>query len=278
MSDSLQIYLPAELVHAIIVRMEDRDADYRPLKRGLASCSLTCRRWAAIIRPALFHQLTLRSAEDVSQLIALLRVPDFMGCALGDCIRWLEVVDDSASAPGTIPWSHQILRLDRQLPSVSIALTIEGAPADGLKCSSSLLFSLLPRSLPVSAMALSQLTLSDLRLQSVQTLLDMVEYLRVTDIRLYAITFVEGNLGHVRHRRSPPRLHNSRLTVSRCFPDPANLQRWVVISNILLARRASRPLNIATQVLIERYVHLLLSCTRDEDHVEKLEVDIFEST
>ena len=84
MSSVRQIYLPSELVHAVLIRTEDFGRNGL-IKRGLASCSLTCKHWAVLIRPMLFMHLTLSSAEDVSRLVAFLNA-DVLEPALSYCI------------------------------------------------------------------------------------------------------------------------------------------------------------------------------------------------
>ena len=278
MSDVPQTYLPDELVHAIVVRMRDRDKDYKPVKRGLTSCSLTCRHWASVIRPLLFGELIIRSAEDIEQLLALLNSPYTLHPYPRDCIRLLRVIDDRTSS--SIPWSHQIFRLHRRIAHLySVNLTIEKSGADDelpLGRDSSRSFVIIPRTLPGSIMPLARLTLSHLRLPSVKTLANYVEHLRTTHIELDVVTFVKEDVPDIRHRRphSYPKL--SRLTVSHCFEDIAGLLHWFNIANVLYACQGHLWVGDA---LAEKYIAILLSLSphRDRARILRIEPDIWSS-
>lgn len=265
---SSQVYLPAEMVQAILMRVEDEDEHGNAIKHGLTSCSLTCRHWAAVIRPMLFRELTLRSAEDISQLLAFLSIPDFLGCALVDCVVWVYVVADCATA--IPPWGHQITRLDKRLTSVlSVILTINGSSADRSMGRSSLLFHSFPRTLPLeSTIFLGSLRLSHLQLPSVQCLVDAVAYFRTADFSFEAITFVEKSIDRVRRRRSPFHSRTLDLKVSRCFQEPDSIILWIKVSHILCAQQTRPPLDDVTQILVEEHLLLLLQHTRRQDRME----------
>lgn len=47
----------------------------RETKRYLSACSLTCRSWAEECRSFVFRSITVRSDEDLRQLVAFLRSP-----------------------------------------------------------------------------------------------------------------------------------------------------------------------------------------------------------
>ena len=183
MSSVQQIYLPPELVHAALIRLEDFGKNGLN-ERGLASCSLTCLHWAVLIRPLLFRHITLRSGEDVSQLVAFLNT-DILRPALSYCIRGLILIEDQTSVGP--PWGHQLMRLAGRLPRYAVRnWTAKGAPAvsDGqpsLARRSPLPFSALPRTLPrtlfrCTVHLLACLTLSGLSLRSVQDLANFVAH------------------------------------------------------------------------------------------------------
>ncbi|EKM52859.1 uncharacterized protein PHACADRAFT_261515 [Phanerochaete carnosa HHB-10118-sp] len=152
-------FLPDELVHAILIRLQDGELWGKQSKRGLALCSLTCRHWAKLIKPMLFGYLTLMCTEDVSQLLAFLCTPDFLHCALRDCAHNLDLVEDRASS--SIPWGHHVLlRLHQHLPHVFVNWAVKGASADGRSKLSSLPSGQLPRTLPSSSVTLHHVTLS----------------------------------------------------------------------------------------------------------------------
>ena len=114
MAGAIGTRLPAEILHAILLRVHDGGFDYSP-KQGLAACSLVCRHWAALIRPMLFGRLTLRSAEDVAQLLAFLRAPAVFGQLLKSLVRAVYLEEDQARR--NVPWGHQFLhRLGTYLP------------------------------------------------------------------------------------------------------------------------------------------------------------------
>ena len=198
MSTVPQSHLPPELVHAILIRMRDENENYLLIKRGLASCSQTCRYWAASIRPLLFGSLTLRSREDVAQLVASLDA-DYLQPALSDCIHSIDVVEDQASAKS--PCSHQLIRLHRRLPRADfLGWTVKGAPAasDGqdlraLKTRSLLPFSTIPRTLPPSTLhQFHRLTLTGLSLRSLQDLASLVgNQILCEQLILDNVTFTE---------------------------------------------------------------------------------------
>ena len=200
MLDMSQKYLPDELVNAIIIRMEEQDDDYLPIKRGLTSGSLTCRHWASLIRPMLFTYLTIRSAEDIAQLLAFVDRPDNLDPTLEDCIVWLNIIEDRESS--NIPWSHQMSRLGQRLPALqSVTSTIENSGADDELHpghSSPRPLAIIPRTLPGLIMPLSRLVLSHLRLPSVKVLASYVKHLCTRTIWLDAVTFVKEDVPDIR--------------------------------------------------------------------------------
>ena len=271
MSDMPQIYLPDEVVHAILIRMEDSDKDDEPIKRGLASCSLTCRHWAKLIRPLLFNELTIRSAGDVAQLLVFLDGPDTLHPYLRDCIKLLRVIDDRTSS--SIPWSHQISRLHRRMSQIqTIYLTIENSGADDKLHpgrESMRPFAIIPKTLPGSIMPIWHLTLSNLRLPSVKALASYVENLRTPVIKLNAVTFVKEDVPNIRRRRPHSHLY-SRITVSNCFEDIAGLQRWFRITNVLHACQGRLWVGDANSTLAEKYMAILLSLSPYRDRAKRL--------
>lgn len=170
MTTFTQIYIPSELVHAVLERMWDCDDNGR-IKRGLASCSLTCRYWAAIIRPLLFEELMIHSREEIRQLVAFMDA-DFLEPTLSKCIQFLNVIEDQASVGP--PWSHQLIRLASRLPGLLIdSWTVKGAPTFSnsqhrLARRSPLPFLVLPRTLPRCILHhVESLILSDLSVRCV---------------------------------------------------------------------------------------------------------------
>ena len=261
MSDVPQTYLPDELVHAILTWMWYRDKDDEHIKRGLTSCSLTCRHWASRIRPLLFFELIIRSTEDVVQLLAFLDGPDVLHPSLQDCIKRLRVIEDRTSS--SISWSHQIFRLHRRIPKIrSVFLTIETSGTDDdlrPERNSSQSLAIIPKTLPGSIMPLKRLTLSNVRLPSVKALANYVEHLHTPETKLNAVTFVKDDVPDIRRRRSHSSSEPTSITVSRCFEDIADIQHWLKISNVLHACQGRLWVDDAHLTLAEKYMSIILS-------------------
>ncbi|EKM52853.1 uncharacterized protein PHACADRAFT_149780 [Phanerochaete carnosa HHB-10118-sp] len=275
MSDRSPIYLPGEVVHAILVRVKDRDAEDALLKHGLTSCSLICRHWAKVIRPILFFELNLKSADDISQLIEFLSQPDFLGHSLQNCIHILNIVGDRT--PQSIPWVHQMLRLKGRFAFINITLVMEGIPEADLpqpeaKHISLLPFSWLPKTLPMSFGFLNALTLSGMRVPSIRALVDCVAHLRVGELTLENITFSKQEVEVFRFRRPRHFSPEFYLSISHCFQDTDDLTRWFRISNFLFARQGYMMLNDVAWALVDKHIPLLLSLTRHQDQIKHMSV------
>ena len=272
-----QIHLPPELVHAVLIRMEDW-GENGLVKCGLASCSLTCHHWAALIRPLLFKSLTLRSREDVSQLVAFVD-SDSLQPMLSGCISKLNVVEDQVSAK--FSWSHQLMRLNGRLPRIGIHhWTVKGAPAasDGqrlLERRSSLPFVALPRAFPRSILApVTFLTLSGLSLRSVWDLVRFVGHQTSCEyLVLGSITFADGTIegiGLRQERASRSVLKSIRMEDG--LQDHDAIQRWIKTSNILFASQGCMRLDDTTLTLVGNYLNLLLSHYGNQNQTQRLEV------
>ncbi|EKM52852.1 uncharacterized protein PHACADRAFT_186901 [Phanerochaete carnosa HHB-10118-sp] len=279
MSDVLGSCLPDELLHAILIRLDDHRFSWeRPPKRGLAPCSLTCRHWAKLIRPILFEYLTIRSAEDVSQLLALLGVPDFLGRTLQSCIRCLDLVEDRTSS--SIPWGHRcFLWWFRQTLSVDVTWTIRGASADDqlqqTQRLSLLPSALLPRALPTSTVLLHRVTLSNLQVPSVRSLTNFIKRLSFRELTLDNVGFPEENPGHLPRRRprSSRISQDSRsLSVLNCIGKSSSLPFWITFCNTLLADQFCPRLDDDTEASLAKHFRLFASLHQCEDDISKLEV------
>ena len=272
MSDVPQIYLPDEAVHAIVIRMWDLGKDHNLDKRGLASCSLTCRHWAKLIRPLLFERLTIRSAEDIAQLLVFLSSPNPLRSSLQDCIKRLVVIDDRTSS--SIPWSHQIFRLHRRITHLDlVSLTIEKSGADDelpAGRDSSQPLAIIPRALPGSIMSLSWLTLFHLRLPSVKALANYVQHLHIQWIELDVVTFVKEDVPDIRCRRPHSNSSFLDVSVSHCFEDIAGLLHWSNIVNVLHACQGRLWVDDTRLVLAEKYMAILLSLSPHQDRARVL--------
>ncbi|GJE95623.1 hypothetical protein PsYK624_118090 [Phanerochaete sordida] len=278
MQTKLPVYLPAELVHAVVLRLSDRDAEDNRLKRGLAACSLICRHWARIIRPLLFLEIALRSAGDVEQLLAFLGHPDFLGRPLRDCIRMLSIVEHEDHTPKAVPWLHHILRLHRHFRFINVSLTmadtvtVDADQPEAQQTVSTLPFAWLPKILPASVGFIHTLTLRGLRVPSLRMLVGCIARLRVSELTLEALTFAKHDVEAVRARRTR---HSTEfyLAVSRCFADAADdVPRWVRIADMLFAGQGYARLGDAACALVDAHVPLLLSFAGETGQVEHLNV------
>ena len=274
-----QIHLPPELVYAVLIRVDDLDDDDQPLKRGLATCSQTCRYWAAFLRPLLFWELALRSGEDVSQLLVFLDA-DFLQPALSGCIYQLNVIEDQASVGS--PWGHQLIRLANRLPNGRVFQWImKGAPAapDGQHPLNlrkpPLPFVTIPRSLPRSILGCVQsLTLSGVVLRSVQDLVSFLAHQMLCPrLVLDNVTFVEETAEEIRVRRVPASRSESALvaiTMSHGLQDRDAVQRWMKTSNVLFASQGLERLDEIALTLVESCLNLLVLHSGRQTQAENL--------
>ena len=272
-SNMSQMSLPDELVHAILIRTQDHDATWKPIKRGLTSCSLTCRHWAKLIRPMLFYSLVLRSTDDIEQLLAFLSTPDSLGNPLRSCLGSVEAVEEQTASAA--PWSHHVFRLYGAV-GAHMTWTIRCRSADQQpdQTQSALLpSSILPRTFPISTTYPSRLVLSGLRLPSVQHLVNFVQHVRVREIEIVDIIFTDGDLDRVRWPRRPHPWGKHRfLDISFAFAQPSNLQTSLKLSGILFASQGRMQLNDRMLTLVEKHVLLLVTHTQRQDDVRKLVV------
>ena len=282
MSSVPQTYLPPELVHAVLIRMEDRDGDYQIIKRGLASCSLICHYWAASIRPLLFRQLTLRSGEDVSLLVAFLDADSFQP-ALSGCVEYFNVTEDRASAGP--PWSHHLMKLRNRLPRAGFlnwkVKGVPAAPADQYPLKrpspSSLPFSALPRTLPPSiSHRVSTLTLSGLSLRSLRDLASLVgNQILCGELILDNVTFREETPDEIQLRRVPAsRSILYSIRISHDLPDRDAILYWMKTSHTLFASQGHEQLDGSTLAFVENYLHLLVAHSGRQGQIQRLNLNM----
>lgn len=283
-SYTLGARLPEELLHAVLVRLDDREhRSERPPKRGLASCSLVCRHWARVIRPILFEHLTLSSAEDVSRLFAFLNARDFLSRPIRCCIEEVDLVEDRTLT--STPWGHHFfLMWCRQAPPGWVTWAINGAPADSqvqpTPRPSSLPSTLLPRALPMSAIYLNRVILSGLQVTSVRSLVNFVKFVQIGWLKLDNIAFSEEVPGpqNIPRARSSHRLTGQNdyyLLFQNCIRKPLSLPFWVNLSNALFASQCCPPLDNDSELLVAKYLHLFASLHRCEDNISRLRAIYF---
>lgn len=177
--------LPGELVDAILEYLLGGDNDQGDSigtssdKRDTVACSLACRYWAQRCRPHLFSSLTLRTLDDLLQLVDFLAHPSSLEPTIQDCQPYVSVAHISE---WSVPWSHRLrLQLSRYLSLDSIKLELCGSYFLE-KCSQedrfapSSLCAGLPRSLPKSMFPnITVVSLSETRFRS------MAHFLRLLD-------------------------------------------------------------------------------------------------
>ena len=152
------------------------DDDKRPSQSKLAQCSLTCRHWAAHIRPIIFSRITLTSGKRAHAFSALVCSPINVPAPLRETIRYLDITMDDIERP----WLFHVGVLFRGagLPNLEwVDLTIVGATSDEkpqvARTNGELLLDVgLPRKLPFPhPIRLRTLRLWNLQFRSHQSLL-----------------------------------------------------------------------------------------------------------
>ena len=162
--------LPPEIIHRIVDTLGIFRGTYNDFvtgpKEGLASCSLTCKHWAAVLREALFSRLTLRNLEDVTQIISFFRSSLSIGRPLSQILN-LIIVDIIDAAQ--LPWVHHLDKLAIPIIKNGGGYLNIGMRLTGDKTSQiyPLPFSSFPRSVPKTHVftATGSLSLKNVRLR-----------------------------------------------------------------------------------------------------------------
>ncbi|GJE98433.1 hypothetical protein PsYK624_146630 [Phanerochaete sordida] len=150
--------LPPELIDYIVLDVLDGGASFvrgralsRADKRALSPCILTCKHWAALLRPALFRHITLRSPEDIDTLIAVAKLHLPGARLMTDTVRSLTIAVNLASAAGA-SWLRHTYKLECFMRHAALRMVcLSNAtrqPSSNTACLSHTLFSRLPTSLP----------------------------------------------------------------------------------------------------------------------------------
>lgn len=153
-------------------------ANNKKLKRGLAACSLTCRYWAACVRPMLFESIVLRNGEDVERLLQLLCYSVPLGYPILQCIVRLGIKIESSSQQ---PWLHHVSRLCGYMNSagcsVYLDLSVDNHAQErhDLLSSTALPFKCFPRSIPCSILPIYRITLDNLHLRRIGDLVRFIQ-------------------------------------------------------------------------------------------------------
>ena len=157
----------------------------REAKRLIAACALVCRYWARLSRRWLFHNITLRTLDDMQRFREIVDTPALRGLEpIAETVGSVYVAADSRNEP----WLHLLFMLVipelREAPFVSVeALPSGGKPWRSLHPS-------LPRAVPGSLMPVGELRLQDAHFPNGRTLarlLSSISLLRHLDA--FNVTF-----------------------------------------------------------------------------------------
>lgn len=197
--------LPPEIVRQVVLHVCHLapglwKEPWSETKRGLAACSLTCRFWAAIVRPSLFGSLDIRSPEDLDTLTDFLDFPaPLPGVPISDLIRTITIVHPLCALRASVLLKVQAL-LKRLSLEPAVGLTIvdpgvfAGRSARPIPPSISRHspFSDLPKTLPWKMLPLHSLTLEKVQIQRKIDVVRMLDSLPdITRITLQEVTFVD---------------------------------------------------------------------------------------
>ena len=182
---------------------------------SLAQCSLTCRYWAAHIRPVIFRRVTLRSEKMVRAFTALFRSPIAVPGPLGGSVRYLEIKIDNTGRP----WLFHVWALlrDGMLPNIErIDMSIDGANSQDSRRNDALLDIGLPRRLPSARpIQLDNLTLHNLQFSSYKALVRNLRLHFPKYIFCEEVQWLGGSrAGHLHPRLSLDGLE--KVTVKKC--------------------------------------------------------------
>ncbi|KIP03934.1 hypothetical protein PHLGIDRAFT_15538 [Phlebiopsis gigantea 11061_1 CR5-6] len=100
MADRIPPELFENILHHLPGEVNARNP-WRSRKRILGTCSLTCRYWAAYIRPFIFAKLALKSREDMSSFLAVMKgsKPTFFEVAISKYVKELYLLQTVPSDP-----------------------------------------------------------------------------------------------------------------------------------------------------------------------------------
>lgn len=176
--------LPPELIRLVVSYLYVRDTGrYGALKRGLATCSLTCRYWASILRPLLFENIEIRSRQDAFQLQQFLESLTILKPPLSKCVRFLTLKQSAREVP---PWM-QLYKLAKYFRRGEIELTIDAIDGD-------LLWHAVPRTLPRSIFAMHVINLENMKFRQGRDLVRFIHNLpEVWSCTCKAITFQDAS-------------------------------------------------------------------------------------
>lgn len=206
----------------------------RKLKQGLTACSLTCRFWAAIIRPMLFTFIVLRNAKDVEQLLRLLEQSVSVGPPITRCIASIGLEFDEVHAR---PWLHRVSAVFRCLNAhgrrACLDLRVNGH--QDVKTRSpvahTLPYQLFPRTVPYSIIPLRRIILTSLRLRNTSDLFRIIHgFPDLEECACRNISFIEASTTLPR----PPRPGKGPTFVTFSGCGDGTLETQIALASALL--------------------------------------------
>ncbi|GJE95625.1 hypothetical protein PsYK624_118110 [Phanerochaete sordida] len=276
--------IPEEIIRIILGKLcNGYLGDCSEPKRGLASCSQTCRYWARLSRPVLFFCITLRSADDVGSLLEFLDAHDFLGCSIKDCLKFLHIEEDRTVS--IVPWGHQVmLRLSHKVEALDISWKFKGAsilPKQLLSLKhgrASLPISILPRTLPSpSSPPLERLILCNVQLPTVDVMAAMMRRTLIRDITFDNVTLPAG---YTASELSLQPLHRRYgipicVTVRSSIEDIARLPSWIRLCDLFCTSREYPLVDTEFEALAAQYLERLVSLHSAQKKITQLTLDYF---
>lgn len=193
--------LPAEIIDQILSAVIDSCGPpvlnlSHERKKTLGACALTCRHWARRCRRKLFASLSLRSRDDVRQLLWSISHPIHDIPSLKECRVWWNLEWNEPQEP----WIHQLLLkfpMDRDAGSprrdyLELSRSSIGSATDThvKPFTPSSLSASLPRTLPWRLLPIAHLHLFNLRFRHVRDLFRLVHSVgRVYNLHCMCLTF-----------------------------------------------------------------------------------------
>ena len=177
---SLASTLPVEVVLMIGESLGEFQDPRDPVHKScLATCSLVCRHWSKAIRPVLFSQLFLYTAQDVSQLLEFLGQPIPLNPLLSSCVKSVTYRILGTQVP---PWI-QINHLSRCIPESHVHLKVGDyrTSRDRHRTEGSSLLKSFPRTIPASMFRFSSIELYNIDFQSAREFASL--FLNVTHLQ-----------------------------------------------------------------------------------------------
>lgn len=157
-------------------------------KKGLAALSLTCRDWARVVRPILFHRLILCIPEDVDELLKSLASPLLLEPTRSTCIRSVRYSMKAEQVP---PWIR-LHKLSKIIPKARMELSVDSIPGESL-------LKVFPRTLPFSIFQFHSIYIGRIQFKRAN------EFVPLFNQKVDDCEFVDLNIQHAITRMPMPR-------------------------------------------------------------------------